>query len=189
MKLLRKIMSGLPAERKEQVMLTDWSGSMAGAKEEALKKALKDLIPRHPATELIRFGGSVSGFRLKDVDRLRPGGGTPMGKALNKAWKMRVEKIILITDGQPTDWSTEKILKTAREYFFIPIHIIGIGDPHRTSYFDKGGLNEPFLKELARITGGSYNRVGEGELYTLAHKVDALLGYDDKRKGGSVIEL
>ena len=93
---------------------------------------------------------------------MRTCGRTPMGRALERAWKTRVESIILITDGQPTDWTTEDILEEAEEYFFIPIHIIGIGDPYSLE------LNEPFLKELADITGGTYNRVGEGELYTLS---------------------
>ena len=99
------------------------------------------------------------------------GGNTPMGKALDRTWAMKgIEKIILIIDGQPNDWTTDQILEEADEFYFIPIHIIGIGNPYALE------LDEPFLKELARITEGSYNRIGEGELYTLSNRVEALLG-------------
>ena len=52
-----------------------------------------------------------------------------------------------------------------------PIHIIGIGNPYALE------LDEGFLKELARITEGSYNRINEGELYSLSHRIESLLEY------------
>lgn len=94
-----------------------------------------------------------------------------MGTALDRAWGMKgIEIIILITDGQPNDWTTDQILEAADEFYFIPTHIVGIGNPHSLE------LNEPFLKELASITEGSYNRIYGGSLCTLSNRVEALLG-------------
>jgi Mg-chelatase subunit ChlD len=169
-----------------KIMLCDFSTSMAGKKETALKEAIKDLVPRHPETALLRFGGhgsEVAKFMAHEVDAMRTGGMTPMGKALDRAWGMKgIEQIILITDGEPNDWTTDQILEEADEFYFIPIHIIGIGNPYALE------LNEPFLKELARITGGSYNRINEGDLYILSNKVEALLEYNSE-KDSSVIHL
>lgn len=164
---------GLPEKRKNTVMLCDFSTSMAGKKETSLKQAIKDLLSRHPDTEFIRFGGSGSGvakFMAHEVDAMSTGGNTPMGKALDRTWAMKgIEKIILITDGQPNDWTTDQILEAADEFYFIPIHIVGIGNPNNLE------LNEPFLKELASITEGSYNSINELSLCTLSNRVEALL--------------
>lgn len=68
---------GLPKKRKNKVMLCDFSTSMAGQKEKSLKQTIKDLIPRHPDTELMRFGGlgsRVAKFMAHEVDTMSTGG-------------------------------------------------------------------------------------------------------------------
>lgn len=157
--------------KKNCVILTDWSSSMAGIKETELKKAIKQVISKYPAIELIRFDSIVESIKPSDVDKMFVDGSTVMGKALIVAWDMETEKIILITDGQPTDMSKEKVLEKAKEYSYVPIHIIGIGEPGE----GKEDLDEMFLRRLAGITGGSYTRLEIKEIQLLDQKVQYLL--------------
>ncbi len=167
--------------REGIVMLTDWSPSMAGDKEEALKTTIKKLIPTHPYIRLIRFPGAekdVVEFETNQIDQMEAGGiSTPMGEALEMAWEINPKMMVLITDGMPNTIPGEEILGRARRYRLIPIHCFGIGDP------DKKELDEKFLKALASITGGSYRRIGEEQLYLLKEGLESLL-LEYKRKEG-----
>jgi hypothetical protein len=76
--------------------------------------------------------------------------------ARDKAYKVELDTIFLLTDGTPTTPdgkfdSTEKIIKAVREWNplkRVTIHCIGIGN----------GLNAAFLSKLARENGGEFKR-------------------------------
>jgi Mg-chelatase subunit ChlD len=165
-----------PPKNEGAVILTDWSGSMGGDKEQVLKEAIKSVVPHFPNTKLVGFGGVVYEYEHTQVDEMTVDGGTPMGQALDLGWEMNKEQIILITDGQPTDSNTEDILREARKHKGTPINIIGIGSP----FFNQDGrddsIDEVFLRTLARITGGKYVRYSERDLRTmLPERVKVLL--------------
>jgi hypothetical protein len=161
----------------------DFSGSMGGDKEGYLKDAIRDLHPKFPNTRLVGFAsGEVDFFAIEDLDYLRTQGGTPMMDALQFVWNDGARGIILITDGEP-DGSKEAILGEAMERSHIPINPIGIGDGEHD-------FDEHFLRELARITGGEYNSVKEGELHLLAPTIEqVLIGSDHGKGGGGTILL
>jgi len=84
-----------------------------------------------------------------------PRGSTPMAAALNKAWMWLRQfaisaRIILLTDGCPTDMGEDAILSLAREHNTVPIDTVGIGSG---GY----GYNPEFLKRLSEITGGMFS--------------------------------
>jgi hypothetical protein len=158
-------------------MACDFSGSMGGNKEGYLKDAIRDLHPKFPNTKLVGFAsGEVDFFAIEDLDYLTTQGGTPMLKALHLVWGDGARGMILITDGYP-DGSEQQILDEAMEQSHIPINPVGIGEEGRD-------FNEQFLKELARITGGEYHNVKEGDLHLLAATIETVLIGEDHGKGG-----
>jgi hypothetical protein len=160
---------------RECVILSDWSTSMEGKKEAELKRALKIVVPKHPNIDLIRFDSIVEPFEITNIDGMNACGATAMGEALKGAWANRYQKIILITDGQPTDMKQKDILNKAKINYFVPIHIIGIGTPSGTEL--GGDLDEIFLRRLAMITKGSYTRLldEEEELVKLPGTIEKVL--------------
>ncbi len=161
----------------------DFSGSMGGKKEGYLKDSIRELHPKFPDVRLVGFAcGEVDFFSFEDLDFLSTTGGTPMLKALRFVWDDNARGIILITDGEP-DEPKEAILGEAMEHSNVPINTIGIGE----SGFD---FDESFLRELARVTGGEYNNVAEGDLHLLAPTIEQLLiGSDHGKGGGGTIQL
>lgn len=84
-------------------------------------------------------------------------GSTSMGQALHFAWiwikgHAKEARIVLLSDGMPTDISKANILDMARENSGIPIDTVGIGDGTFT-------YDPIFLQELSRITGGMFQGV------------------------------
>jgi len=167
--------------REGIVFLTDWSDSMSGKKETALKTTLKELAPKVGVKRwFVRFPRPESDeqafeFNIEDIDKMSAGGGTPMGHGLETAWGFRPEIIVLITDGQPTDATQDEIKRRTKRHKSIPIYCFGIGDP------DYKDLDESFLKDIASITGGHYYRITEKQVnFILKKKVeDLLLEYND----------
>jgi len=155
------------------LILLDSSGSMSGMVETVPKntvawKALQqELTPNLSGWNhgLISFGRSV-GFlippttdtsALVSCDKPHASGGTPMLRALTIAWDWigahaNQARLVLLSDGCPTDASTESILSFAKDHASIPIDTVGIGSVDSYSY------DEAFLKELSRITGGMFCR-------------------------------
>ncbi|HTI98557.1 MAG TPA: VIT domain-containing protein [Dongiaceae bacterium] len=116
---------------KDVVFVLDTSGSMAGAKMEQAKKALRfcvDNLNREDRFELVRFSTEVEPLFEKLVpasaencDRaeqfikdLRPIGGTDIADALKTALDLRPHEetrpfvVIFLTDGQPTIGTTDE---------------------------------------------------------------------------------
>jgi Mg-chelatase subunit ChlD len=85
-------------------------------------------------------------------------GMTSMGSALKMSWEWirssaNEARIILLSDGEPNDMPKDVILNCAREVRNIPIDTVGIGSA--TSSYDP-----TFLRELSRITGGTFSEAG-----------------------------
>lgn len=110
--------------------------------------------------------------------------GTAIGQAIAVSSKAFQEKekdskaLILLTDGEDHDKDTQKIVKQAKAAG-IRIFTIGIGTPDGSTLPDAYGpgnkkdrqgkvvisrLNESFLRQIARDTGGVYYRSSKGEV-------------------------
>lgn len=110
--------------------------------------------------------------------------GTAIGQAILVATKAFQEKekdskaLILITDGEDHDKDTLKYVKQAKDAG-VRIFTIGIGTPDGSTLSDAYGagnkkdrqgrvvitrLNESFLRQIARETGGVYYRSSKGEV-------------------------
>jgi len=87
-----------------------------------------------------------------------PMGGTPIGAALKFAWdwlrsNAKQARIILISDGCPTDMEDDEILGMALERKSIPIDTVGVGARGNVEY------NPEFLRRLSELTGGVFCEV------------------------------
>ncbi|HKU40518.1 MAG TPA: VWA domain-containing protein, partial [Polyangiales bacterium] len=84
------------------------------------------------------------------VKGLEANGGTPAGEALDKAFTApNANLVFFVSDGQPTDGSTQDILAKVRQLnaqHKVQISSVGLGD-------DQDGQ---FLAELAKENGGQY---------------------------------
>jgi len=169
-----------PATGLHYILLLDVSGSMKGAKIEAVKRAARRLVEKlHDDNylTLILFGTSypfyrveISHEKLRDVrhraleiiDMLMPQNGTPLYNALKEALKIAEASnepgyIILLTDGRPTDVSDpEKYrkLRWPRRYKGV---FIGIGMDY----------NAELLNQLADISEGVAVHIDEANLEEL----------------------
>jgi len=102
-----------------------------------------------------------------DFDHVKepePQDGTPMLKALRESWswlEKRAEggRIILITDGIPTDCHPDEILSEAPQHH-IPIDCIGCGSPGFGEY------DPVFLRKLSESTSGIFCEVRNAESLT-----------------------
>ena len=168
-----------------EILLGDKSGSMGGPKINTLKDAIHHIMPNRPGMRAFLFGTTVREVTIEDVQAVRSGGSTHMYEALQAAWACEPSKIVLATDGEPTDADKSTILREA-ESVGVPICTLGIGQGD----YD---FDEDFLRRLAEVTGGTYDRVGDDltQLTQLEHKIELLL--DDKKdsgpKGGGAIQL
>jgi len=114
------------------------------------------------STDVATFKGKLvasKGTRLKQAIRwvgaLQPQGYTSTGEALKVALSIEgVDTIILLSDGTPTDRYTGKRIRVLpivervrrqNRFLKVTIHTLGFR-----------GANEPFMKQLARDSGGIY---------------------------------
>jgi len=171
----------------KDILLYDGSGSMHGEKMDMGKEACLHLMSRRPSLRTFIFSSTVNEVTIEDVSYAQAQGSTHMLEALQRAYRTSPDKIVLATDGEPTDSSKSEILRYAAEQE-IPICTLGIG----TGDYD---FDEEFLQELARVTGGTYDKVGDNieALLQLELKIENLLEYKPGGKapspGGGVIEL
>ena len=92
--------------------------------------------------------------RLMSTLRPQANASTPILAALEKAWSFvscnKVQsRIILLSDGCPTDCTDDTLLVTVGDHKNIPIDTIGIGN-------SRGSYNESLLRSLSNITGGVF---------------------------------
>jgi Ca-activated chloride channel family protein len=155
-----------PRVSRDVVILVDVSGSMAGAKLEAARRAVSSVVhglEKGDRFRLIAFESSVHAHTsdflafnqasLKKADRWIAGltdmGGTEMLPALQEAFRGetpvgRVRTVIFITDGQAADEARLAAL-VARERRGAQLFAIGIDT----------AVNESLLNQLARVGGGT----------------------------------
>ncbi|HYO12002.1 MAG TPA: VIT domain-containing protein [Thermoanaerobaculia bacterium] len=157
------ILRSLP---RDAVFVVDISGSMAGPKMEAAKKALQSALHGLVSSDrfrLIAFDNEVDVFRpgfvsyddvsLAEADRwieaLDARGGTEMLPAVEQALDSepeagRVRTVLLITDGQSTD-EARLVPAVANRRNGALVFTLGIDT----------AVNESLLKRLARVGGGT----------------------------------
>ena len=154
------------------IFVVDVSGSMSGAKLEAAKTSVQqvvDLIEMEAVGTSQHQAGLVSfsndariirslthewGKLREGVQTLSSGGGTHIGAGLTKALEVLngappERLIILLSDGRTSDKQaviSGPVQKAAQNA--IRIYTVGMGDPR--------GLDEPLLRQIADTTGGAY---------------------------------
>jgi uncharacterized protein YegL len=162
------------------ILLIDTSGSMADfvsgiVKMEATKNAVvefirsKFLLTQGDRIGIISFGEfatvverpSMKYEYLENRSRtLQANGSTAMYEGLNLAMDIMplsgVKRIVLLTDGVPTTTGKFSIISLAKKAAQerIVIDTVGVGSP-----FDFMGYDEPLLRRIAAITGGTFRRV------------------------------
>uniref|UniRef100_A0A6M3IGU7 Putative von Willebrand factor A domain-containing protein n=1 Tax=viral metagenome TaxID=1070528 RepID=A0A6M3IGU7_9ZZZZ len=141
--------------KTQSVILGDVSGSMNGDKLTALKTTLQAVWS--PGMRALIFGSEVYEIEQTDISLLSTMGQTSMGECLQEAWGMSVSHMILITDGEPTDWSKAEILHEAERMKEVKIDTIGISE--QSKYHDD--YDPDFLRKLASITGGCFTDCGQ----------------------------
>ena len=147
-----KVKQFLGRTNQKGVILCDFSGSMSGEKHTKMTNALQTLIPKYPFFKIVAYGGDgeVGVVDVSTMTSLHPQGGTPMKKAFLEAYNLDPTAIILVTDGQPTDSSTDEITDLAVSKN-IPVYSVGVKE--------QGGwcdYNENFLRDIAEKTGGAF---------------------------------
>jgi len=163
------------------MLLIDTSGSMADfisgiMKMEAAKNAVREfvrskfLMQHGDRIGIISFGEWASVIEKPSqnyehlenrVDVLLPNGSTAMFEGMRMAIDGisatgGAKRIILLTDGIPTTTGRMSIINLAREAAqrHIVIDTVGVGSP-----FDFMAYDEPLLRKIAAITGGTFRRV------------------------------
>jgi uncharacterized protein YegL len=166
---------------KKSFILGDISGSMSGEKLEALKDAYTACW--RPSVTGVVFGSDVFLITQSDISSLKTQGTTSMGEALLCAWGEGADHIILITDGEPTDYKKPEILDLVRQHSSTPIDCIGISRGKYDSSYDP-----EFLNEISSITKGKYNSCDEP--LQLTEMVETLLiGVPSGSSEGGAIQL
>lgn len=142
-----------PKSDKEVVFLLDRSGSMEGQKIELLVRAVSEAREKYESrVELsyVAFNDSAEKIVFAQVLTLRPVGGTAIYRALMELRDKDVgAHAVLVTDGQCED-STHTLDVAFSLIGRVTIHCIACGED----------ADEELLKEIARLTGGTYMKAG-----------------------------
>jgi uncharacterized protein YegL len=162
------------------ILLIDTSGSMADfisgiVKMDATKNAViefirsKFLLTQGDRIGIISFGEYATVVERPSVQYeylenrmkiLQANGATAMYEGMSLAMDIMppsgVKRIVLLTDGVPTTTSKLSIISLAKRAAQqrIVIDTVGVGSP-----FDFMGYDEPLLRRIAAITGGTFRRV------------------------------
>lgn len=102
-----------------------------------------------PATEDVRDEAA------KFVKKVEGGGGTGIKQAVELAFTLGPETIVLVTDGEPTDASPDEILTRIAELNpdkTVVVHAVGVGEDH----------DRNFMRAIAEQNGGEYLTRGAG---------------------------
>lgn len=151
------------------VLLVDTSGSMRGEKLDATKEALTGFVDSDG--RVFEFNTGV--YEVPNLQYLMETyarGSTYMYEALHVAYITGADKIIMITDGQPTDASKDSILRLAEEKK-VPIHCVAL----------PGSVDREFLEELCRVSGGgSFQEVHNMKF--LSNTLAGMIEYKEEKK-------
>ncbi|HEY7529421.1 MAG TPA: VWA domain-containing protein [Gemmatimonadota bacterium] len=91
----------------------------------------------------------------KFVRKVEGGGGTGIKQAVEMAFGLGPETIVLVTDGEPTDASPQQILDRIAELNpdgAVVVHAVGVGEDH----------DRDFMRAVAGANGGEYLTRGAG---------------------------
>jgi hypothetical protein len=105
--------------------------------------------------ELVPAAEDTRNEAAKFIKKVEGGGGTGIKQAVEMAFGLHPETIVLITDGEPTDASPDEILSRIAELNpdkSIVVHAVGVGEDH-----DKN-----FMRAVAEQNGGQYLTRGAG---------------------------
>ena len=169
-------------------LLIDRSGSMSGFKLNEAKAAAKQLVAQLRSTDrlaIIHFGSDVKSMpsslatpenkdrMLRYIDGIWDDGGTNIGAALQTARDhllasmsdFKVNRAILVSDGQPTEGMTDQsgLTTLARELrqHGISVSSLGVGTD----------FNEDLMQQLAEVGAGSYGYLQDiSQLATIFQK-------------------
>jgi uncharacterized protein YegL len=162
------------------ILLIDTSGSMADfisgiVKMDATKNAVvefirsKFLLTQGDRIGIISFGEYATIVERPSVkyeylenraQTLNANGSTAMYEGMGLAMDIMppggVKRIVMLTDGVPTTTGKYSIISLAKRAAQqrIVIDTVGVGSP-----FDFMGYDEPLLRRIAAITGGTFRRV------------------------------
>ncbi len=154
-------------------LVIDRSGSMSGFKLNQAKQAARQLVSQLKGSDrlaIVHYGSDVKSMDgllateenkdrlLKYIDGIWDDGGTNIGSGLSVGRDLvlkaksdfKVNRLVLISDGQPTEGITElsgltDIVREVRS-FGISVSSIGVGDD----------FNEQLMEAFAEIGGGAY---------------------------------
>jgi len=148
-------------QKETLVLLLDRSGSMAGERIDALKKATELLVNEVDFTKYnmsIHFFPPLQSSLLKignpfviinEVNSVMTGGNTPMAEAIDKVIG-ECQRAILVSDGEPTDNPLALLKRMKENCAKMPIiDCVHIGDSPRS---------EETLRTIAQETGGTYQK-------------------------------
>jgi uncharacterized protein YegL len=100
--------------------------------------------------ELVEASAANKNLATAHVNGLDANGGTPILGAIERAFQVRgATTLFLMTDGEPTDASADRILERTRQLNAsrrMVIHTVGLG----------ADQNEDFLRTLAEQNGGTF---------------------------------
>ncbi len=153
------------------VLVLDCSGSMTGAKMQALKAAAYAYImvlKPGDQTAIVPFSSRVEGIVAPTSDKLelsgglqglQPGGQTAFFDALDRALEMLAgirgrRAVLAMTDGiDNASWKSEADVINYSRRLGIPIYVIGLGEQ---GPFGAGDLDQQTLRRVAAGSGGLY---------------------------------
>jgi hypothetical protein len=162
-------LKALARDVENVMLLIDCSGSMEGMMKNGRRRidGLRDVvrdIKNAGHVPMIAFGGPYDA-QVRFVDGVpEPDGGTPLHTALDFGKEYGATRVVVISDGMPD--LQEASLEAARR-FGGRIDVAFVGDP------GEGG--ETFLRELARISGGTQFTGDLGDPKKLSSGVIGLL--------------
>ena len=166
------------AERGERApvnlaMVIDRSGSMSGFKLNQAKQAARQLVAQLRSTDrlaIVHYGSDVKSMdgmlattenkerMLSYIDGIWDDGGTNIGAGLTTGRDLvlkamsdfKVNRIVLISDGQPTEGMTDfagltQVVRETRN-FGISVSSVGVGND----------FNEELMEAFAEVGGGAY---------------------------------
>ncbi len=105
--------------------------------------------------ELVPAAGDTRKEASKFIKKVAGGGGTGIQQALEIAFGLEPETVVLITDGEPTDAPPDAILARLEELNpdgAVVVHSVGVGEDH----------DRDFMRQVAERNGGEYVTRGAG---------------------------
>lgn len=130
----------------------------------AIALSVAELFPNHGiSVGDMTFGGKPRGRSLDDKPKAPPKNITPVAPGSHAS-----AAIILLTDGRRTTGIDTLVAAKLAADRGVRIHVVGLGSADASAYAMDGmamylQLDEPTLREVARMTGGDYHQAATAE--------------------------